>query len=69
VIVMLSIVCFAGASARHVSLFLLVFVHGIAAHKVVDAHWSAAGNRTDPVSESPDSPAPADGSETACDAG
>ena len=35
----------------------LAFVYGIAAHKVADAHRSAARNRADPVSDIPDSPA------------
>ncbi|MGH4023376.1 MAG: sigma-70 family RNA polymerase sigma factor [Pseudonocardiaceae bacterium] len=35
----------------------LAFVYGIASHKVADAHRSAARNRTDPVSDLPDSPA------------
>ena len=34
----------------------LAFVYGIAAHKVADAHRSAARNRTEPVPEIPDSP-------------
>lgn len=33
----------------------LAFVYGIAAHKVADAHRSAARNRAEPVSEFPDS--------------
>src|ERR1051326_6742719 len=42
----------------------LAFVYGIAAHKVADAHRSAARNRADPVSPLPDSPAAlADGPE------
>lgn len=42
----------------------LAFVYGIAAHKVADAHRLAARNRTEPVSEVPDSPAAlADGPE------
>jgi RNA polymerase sigma-70 factor (ECF subfamily) len=41
----------------------LAFVYGIAAHKVADAHRSAARNRTEPVPEVPDSPEPADGPE------
>ena len=42
----------------------LAFVYGIAAHKVADAHRSAARNRADPVSDIPDSPAAlADGPE------
>ncbi len=42
----------------------LAFVYGIAAHKVADAHRSAARNRTEPVPETPDSPtALADGPE------
>jgi RNA polymerase sigma-70 factor (ECF subfamily) len=35
----------------------LAFVYGIAAHKVADAHRSAAGNRSEPVAEVPDAPA------------
>jgi RNA polymerase sigma-70 factor (ECF subfamily) len=38
-------------------------VYGIAAHKVADAHRSAARNRAEPVPEIPDSPALADGPE------
>ena len=34
----------------------LAFVYGIAAHKVADAHRSAARNRAEPVPEIPDSP-------------
>ncbi|MGH4023404.1 MAG: sigma-70 family RNA polymerase sigma factor [Pseudonocardiaceae bacterium] len=42
----------------------LAFVYGIAAHKVADAHRSAARNRSEPVPEIPDSPAAlADGPE------
>lgn len=42
----------------------LAFVYGIAAHKVADAHRSAVRNRSDPVSDIPDSPAAlADGPE------
>lgn len=42
----------------------LAFVYGIAAHKVADAHRSAARNRAEPVPEIPDSPAAlADGPE------
>ncbi|MGQ0779279.1 MAG: sigma-70 family RNA polymerase sigma factor [Pseudonocardiales bacterium] len=41
----------------------LAFVYGIAAHKVADAHRSAARNRAEPVPEIPDSPSPADGPE------
>ncbi|MGH3911207.1 MAG: sigma-70 family RNA polymerase sigma factor [Pseudonocardiaceae bacterium] len=42
----------------------LAFVYGIAAHKVADAHRSAARNRAEPVSEIPESPAAyADGPE------
>ena len=42
----------------------LAFVYGIAAHKVADAHRSAARNRLEPVPEIPDSPAAlADGPE------
>ena len=35
----------------------LAFVYGIAAHKVADAHRSAARNRSEPVPEVPDAPA------------
>jgi RNA polymerase sigma-70 factor (ECF subfamily) len=38
-------------------------VYGIAAHKVADAHRSAARNRAEPVPEIPDSPSLADGPE------
>ena len=41
----------------------LAFVYGIAAHKVADAHRSAARNRAEPVSEVPDSPELGDGPE------
>lgn len=41
----------------------LAFVYGIAAHKVADAHRSAARNRAEPVSEVPDAPTLADGPE------
>jgi len=41
----------------------LAFVYGIAAHKVADAHRSAARNRAEPVPEIPDAPALADGPE------
>ena len=34
----------------------LAFVYGIAAHKVADAHRSAARNRSEPVAEFPDAP-------------
>lgn len=34
----------------------LAFVYGIAAHKVADAHRSAARNRSEPVPEVPDTP-------------
>jgi RNA polymerase sigma-70 factor (ECF subfamily) len=34
----------------------LAFVYGIAAHKVADAHRSAARNRSEPVPEVPDAP-------------
>ncbi|MGH3777030.1 MAG: sigma-70 family RNA polymerase sigma factor [Pseudonocardiaceae bacterium] len=34
----------------------LAFVYGIAAHKVADAHRSAARNRAEPIPEVPDSP-------------
>jgi RNA polymerase sigma-70 factor (ECF subfamily) len=36
----------------------LAFVYGIAAHKVADAHRSAARNRAQPVPELPDAPEP-----------
>ncbi|MEV0680588.1 RNA polymerase sigma factor ShbA [Actinosynnema sp. NPDC050436] len=41
----------------------LAFVYGIAAHKVADAHRSAARNRSVPVAEPPDGPDPGDGPE------
>jgi RNA polymerase sigma-70 factor, ECF subfamily len=41
----------------------LAFVYGIAAHKVADAHRSAARNRSEPVPEVPDSPTLSDGPE------
>jgi RNA polymerase sigma-70 factor (ECF subfamily) len=41
----------------------LAFVYGIAAHKVADAHRSAARNRAEPVSEVPDIQDLADGPE------
>ncbi len=41
----------------------LAFVYGIAAHKVADAHRSAARNRAEPVPEIPDSPTLTDGPE------
>ena len=41
----------------------LAFVYGIAAHKVADAHRSAARNRAEPVSEVPDTQDLADGPE------
>ncbi|HEY6425565.1 MAG TPA: sigma-70 family RNA polymerase sigma factor [Pseudonocardiaceae bacterium] len=41
----------------------LAFVYGIAAHKVADAHRSAARNRAEPVPEIPDSPELAEGPE------
>ena len=41
----------------------LAFVYGIAAHKVADAHRSAARNRSEPVSEFPDAPELRDGPE------
>lgn len=41
----------------------LAFVYGIAAHKVADAHRSAARNRAEPVPEVPDSPELGDGPE------
>ncbi|MEU5692501.1 sigma-70 family RNA polymerase sigma factor [Actinosynnema sp. NPDC020468] len=34
----------------------LAFVYGIAAHKVADAHRSAARNRSEPVADTPDAP-------------
>src|SRR5690242_20841518 len=42
----------------------LAFVYGIAAHKVADAHRSAARNRAEPVEEVPDTQDLADGPET-----
>jgi RNA polymerase sigma-70 factor (ECF subfamily) len=41
----------------------LAFVYGIAAHKVADAHRSAARNRAEPVSDVPDTTDLADGPE------
>jgi RNA polymerase sigma-70 factor (ECF subfamily) len=41
----------------------LAFVYGIAAHKVADAHRSAARNRSDPVAEFPESAEQGDGPE------
>ena len=41
----------------------LAFVYGIAAHKVADAHRSAARNRTEPVPDVPDTTDLADGPE------
>jgi RNA polymerase sigma-70 factor (ECF subfamily) len=41
----------------------LAFVYGIAAHKVADAHRSAARNRAEPVADVPDAPTLADGPE------
>jgi RNA polymerase sigma-70 factor, ECF subfamily len=41
----------------------LAFVYGIAAHKVADAHRSAARNRSEPVPEFPDAPELRDGPE------
>ncbi|MGH3938101.1 MAG: sigma-70 family RNA polymerase sigma factor [Pseudonocardiaceae bacterium] len=48
---------------RHVGRPFLAFVYGIAAHKVADAHRSAARNRAEPVAEVPDSPSLIDGPE------
>ncbi len=41
----------------------LAFVYGIAAHKVADAHRSAARNRAEPVAEIADAPDTTDGPE------
>src|SRR5437764_6126274 len=41
----------------------LAFVYGIAAHKVADAHRSAARNRAEPIAEVPDTQDLADGPE------
>jgi RNA polymerase sigma-70 factor (ECF subfamily) len=41
----------------------LAFVYGIAAHKVADAHRSAARNRTEPVADLPDTTDSTDGPE------
>ena len=41
----------------------LAFVYGIAAHKVADAHRSAARNKSEPVAEFPDAPEVRDGPE------
>jgi RNA polymerase sigma-70 factor (ECF subfamily) len=43
----------------------LAFVYGIAAHKVADAHRSAARNRSEPVAEFVDAPVVGDGPEQA----
>jgi RNA polymerase sigma-70 factor, ECF subfamily len=43
----------------------LAFVYGIAAHKVADAHRSAARNRSEPVAEFVDVPVVGDGPEQA----
>lgn len=41
----------------------LAFVYGIASHKVIDAHRASTRNRSDPVSDVPDSVAVTDGPE------
>jgi RNA polymerase sigma-70 factor (ECF subfamily) len=41
----------------------LAFVYGIAAHKVIDAHRASGRNKSDPVSDVPDSVEVADGPE------
>lgn len=41
----------------------LAFVYGIAAHKVIDAHRAAGRNKSEPVSDVPDSVEVADGPE------
>jgi RNA polymerase sigma-70 factor (ECF subfamily) len=41
----------------------LAFVYGIAAHKVIDAHRAAGRNKSEPVSDVPDSPEISDGPE------
>jgi RNA polymerase sigma-70 factor (ECF subfamily) len=41
----------------------LAFVYGIASHKVIDAHRAAGRNRSDPVSDVPDSAEVSDGPE------
>jgi RNA polymerase sigma-70 factor (ECF subfamily) len=41
----------------------LAFVYGIAAHKVIDAHRAAGRNKSEPVSDVPDSPEVGDGPE------
>ncbi len=41
----------------------LAFVYGIAAHKVIDAHRASGRNKSDPMSDVPDSVAVADGPE------
>jgi RNA polymerase sigma-70 factor (ECF subfamily) len=41
----------------------LAFVYGIAAHKVIDAHRAAGRNKSEPVSDVPDSPEVSDGPE------
>ena len=57
-------VCIAALTAlpsyRYQGRQFLAFVYGIAAHKVVDAHRSAARNRAEPVPEVPDTRDPAD---------
>ena len=41
----------------------LAFVYGIAAHKVIDAHRAAGRNKSEPVSDVPDSPEVGEGPE------
>jgi RNA polymerase sigma-70 factor (ECF subfamily) len=41
----------------------LAFVYGIAAHKIIDAHRAAGRNKSDPVSDIPDSAEVGDGPE------
>lgn len=41
----------------------LAFVYGIAAHKVIDAHRAAGRNKSEPVSDVPDSPEVSNGPE------
>lgn len=50
-------------SFRHEGKPFLAFVYGISAHKIADAHRSAARSRTHPVAEVPDAPSTARGPE------
>jgi RNA polymerase sigma-70 factor (ECF subfamily) len=51
------------SSYRDLGRPFLAFVYGIAAHKVADAHRSAARNKAEPVPEFPDTPDLGDGPE------